>query len=245
MGDPALSVVIPTYQRRDSVVRLLRSLCTQTSEAADYEVIVSVDGSNDGTERATAELATPYAKDTIWQPNAGRAAACNAGIRRARGEIVLLLDDDMEAEQDLVHAHIQAHEGAVPLGVVGAVPITLDPGAPPVAAFVAQKFNQHLATLAAPGYVFKPNDFYSGNFSIRREDLIRVGGYDEAFTIYGNEDVELFLRLSAAGIRCVFSTRAAARQHYTKGVRALLRDNRAKGRTAVLLAGKHPTRLGR
>ena len=58
---PTLSVVIPTYQRRDSLLRLLASLTTQTLPASAYEVIAVVDGSTDGTAEAARGLVVPYA----------------------------------------------------------------------------------------------------------------------------------------------------------------------------------------
>jgi GT2 family glycosyltransferase len=98
--------------------------------------------------------------------------------------------------------------------------------------------------LSTPGYRLKLRDFYTGNFSIRRDVLLEAGGFDEAFTMYGNEDVELSLRLARAGVQVVYSPEAWARQHYTKTFAQLAHDNIAKGQTAVLLATKHPECLG-
>src|SRR5712692_238288 len=82
-------------------------------------------------------------------------------------------------------------------------------------------------------------DFYTGNFSIRREVLLRVGPFDEDFKVYGNEDLELFVRLTNAGIRLIYSAEALAYQHYEKDFAGLAKDKIAQGRTAVLLARKH------
>ena len=62
----------------------------------------------------------------------------------------------------------------------------------------------------------------------------------QEFRIYGNEDLELSLRLTAAGARFVYSPQALAYQNYTKDFAHLAQDNIAKGRTAVLLTRKHP-----
>jgi GT2 family glycosyltransferase len=165
----------------------------------------------------------------------------NAGIRQAAGGVVILLDDDMEAAPGCLAAHWDAHSEAPRRAVVGAAPIRLDAGASPVAArYVAPKFNQHLERLAQPGHSFTLRDFYSGNFSIRRDVLLEVGLFDEAFKIYGNEDLELSYRLARAGVELAYSAEALAYQHYTKDFAGLARDTVAKGQTAVLLASKHP-----
>jgi hypothetical protein len=102
-----------------------------------------------------------------------------------------------------------------------------------------------MARLGEPGHVFAPRDVYTGNASLRAEVLREVGGFDESFTIYGNEDVELSVRLHRAGVTFSFDPEALARQEYSKDLRALARDNLAKGATAVMLARSHPDVFGR
>ncbi|HJY80210.1 MAG TPA: glycosyltransferase family 2 protein [Candidatus Binatia bacterium] len=235
-----VSVVIPTYQRCALLHRALQALSLQTLSPNEYEVIISIDGSQDGTEEMVSHFPAPYTLRSIWQPNRGRAAACNAGIRIARGQLLVLLDDDMEPLPTFLEAHLCAHPDGSRLGVVGAAPITLGQSSSPIVQYVGLKFNGHLENLAQPRYQFKLRDFYSGNFSIRREVLLEVGAFDESFNIYGNEDLELSVRLSKASVELVFSAEALAHQHYTKDFAALARDNIAKGRTAVLLAMKYP-----
>src|SRR6476646_1057313 len=98
MSVPGLlvSVVIPTYKRRESVLRALRALAGQDLPAASFEVLVSIDGSDDGTREAIDALSTPYRLRRVDGPKRGRAAALNDAIRLAEGEIVVFLDDDME-----------------------------------------------------------------------------------------------------------------------------------------------------
>ena len=235
-----VSVVIPTHQRRASVERVLRSLVRQTLPPDAYELIVSIDGSTDGTRELVDAMTSPCAIKASWKPRGGRASACNAGLRLARAPIVLLLDDDMEASDGLLAAHVAAHAATPRLGVVGAVPIRVDASSPPVTRYVASRFNGHLANLAAPGYEFGLRDFYSGNFSIARDAMNEIGGFDESFVVYGNEDLDLSLRLRATGVRLVFRADAIAYQHYEKTFAALAHDTIEKGRTAVQLARKHP-----
>jgi len=158
----------------------------------------------------------------------------------ARGELVILLDDDMEPAPHFLAAHARAHRSGARLGVLGAVPIEVALDSPPVVLFVAEKFNRHLEVLAQPGHKIGIRDFYTGNFSIPRELLFEAGLFDEGFTLYGNEDGELAIRLRATGVQLVYSPEALARQHYEKDFAALARDKLAQGRTSVACAVKHP-----
>ena len=240
MTTPLVSVVIPTHQRRESLLRALASLATQSIPPEQYEVVVVVDGSDDGSRKAAESLPTQYSLRVLWQANRGRASACNAGVAAARGEVVVLLDDDMTATPELLAAHLHAHANGASLAVIGAAPIRLVPEMPAHVQYVGGKFNRHLEHLEAAGRPVQLRDFYSGNLSIRRDVLEAVGAFDERFTVYGNEDLELSIRLTDAGVRLVYEPAALAWQAYDKSFGALARDNVAKGRTAVLLARLHP-----
>lgn len=240
MAEPAISVIIPTHQRREPLRRALHSLSRQSLPADSYEVAVAVDGSTDGTEEMLAELDTPYALRVACGPRRGRAAACNAGLELARGEIVVILDDDMQVVPEFLERHRDHHPPGSRLCVLGAVPISVEDSSPLAARYVARKFNSHLAALAAPGHSFMPRDFYSGNASLRAETLRAVGGFDDSFTVYGNEDVDLSLRLQAQGLELRYDPQALAHQEYGKDLPALARDTVHKGTTTVLLARAHP-----
>ncbi|MEW6144365.1 MAG: glycosyltransferase [Thermodesulfobacteriota bacterium] len=238
--DYKVSVVIATYNRSVSVERVLDSLSDQTFPAEDFEVVVSIDGSRDGTREMVDKYESDYDLRAVWHANSGRASACNRGIRDSRGEIVIILDDDMEPSRDLIRAHYAAHQRGAKLGVIGAVPIAVDSASTPVIRYVGEKFNSHLRKLSIPGYRIRIRDFYSGNFSIRREDMLEHGMYNEEFTIYGNEDVELAYRLLKAGIVLVYDPDALCVQNYEKGFKGLAYDTISKGKTAVLVAGLYP-----
>jgi len=234
-----ISVVIPTYRRRLSVERALRALARQSVSATEFEVVVVANGPDDGTMALLSAFAAPFALRPLQRQEPGRAGACNEGIVAASGDLVVLLDDDMEPVPEFLAAHRRAHE-AGRVGVVGAAPVVLGPAASAAAGYIAARFERHLAKLATPGHRFEGRDFYSGNFSIHRGDLIAAGLFDEGFTEYGNEDLELSRRLTRHGIHLVFSPEAIAYQHYEKDFAGLARDSMAKGRTAVLFARRHP-----
>ena len=229
---------MPTFERCASVRRLLDALGRQTVPADAFEVIVSIDGSADGTRAMVEAYRGPLVVTSVWQENRGRSAARNAGLRLARGEIVVFLDDDMEPAPGFVEGHQSAHGGAKPRGVVGAAPIVVADDAPPLVAFVAEAFSERLERLAQAQRV-QYLDAYTGNFSAPRALLDAIGGYDEGFRAYGHEDYELLLRLTKAGADLVYERDALAHQHYDKTFPAVARDAMARGRTAVYFAAKH------
>ena len=233
-----VSVVIPTYQRAAAVRRVLDSLSDQTIPATEYEVVVVVDGSTDGTADMLAGLRPPFKLRVAAQPNRGRAAACNVGIGLAAGDVVVLLDDDMVVTRGILEAHAR-HHGHGPCGVVGPVELLVPPDSPPVVSYMAAYWRQRMERLSSPGYRLRFNDAYTGNFSAPRALLAELG-FDEEFTRYGHEDYELALRLVATGAPLEFEPAALAYHAYAKDLAALARDELERGRTAVLLARKHP-----
>jgi glycosyltransferase involved in cell wall biosynthesis len=238
-----LSVVVPTYSRAGALRRLLDALSQQTLDSSRFEVIIAIDGSRDGTLELVAEYEAPYELTSIWQENSGRATARNQAVRRASAPIVLFFDDDMEPAVDCLAAHLAAHARGRRRCVLGAAPIELSAGDPPVARYFQEKFDAHFRRLAEADHHFVARDFYSGNFSLERALLTEVGLFDDTFTEYGNEDVDLALRLSTADAEIVYEPRALARQSFDKDVARAFSDAQAKGRTALLVARKHPGAL--
>ncbi|MBI4357811.1 MAG: glycosyltransferase family 2 protein, partial [Candidatus Omnitrophica bacterium] len=90
---PAVSVIMPTYNRVSYLRGAIESVLAQTFR--DWELVVVVDGSKDGSK----ELVESYARSDgrvicIWQGNAGYSAANNRGLREAKGLYIAFLDDD-------------------------------------------------------------------------------------------------------------------------------------------------------
>jgi GT2 family glycosyltransferase len=237
---PTVSVIVPTHQRREALRSALESLARQSADHGSYEVVVSVDASTDGTVEMLEKLAPPYELRRVSPPGRGRAAACNAALAAARGEVTIVLDDDMRVVEGFVERHRSHHPPGSRRCVLGAVPVELGDGSPHAARYVKGKFDLHLSRLSDPAHLALPRSFYTGNASLRTEAMREVGGFDESFGIYGNEDVELALRLRKAGVELGYDPEALAYQTYDKDLVGLQRDTLEKGRTTVLLARSHP-----
>ena len=87
-----VSVIIPTYNRKNFLKRALHSVSNQTF--VPHEIIVVDDGSSDGTKDWVQER-FPYVR-YIYQDNSGVSSARNAGIREAKGSWIAFLDSDDE-----------------------------------------------------------------------------------------------------------------------------------------------------
>jgi GT2 family glycosyltransferase len=184
---------------------------------------------------------SPYRLRSIWAPNSGRAAARNRGINEARGEVLIMIDDDLELTPKFIEAHYSAHAAAPKLGVLGAAPIFIDEYSKPTTRYMADEFNSRLdKKMSDPNYRFEIWDFYSGNFSIHRYDLREVGGFNELFKLYGYEDIELAQRLIKSGIKIVFNSDALCTQYCDDDFRSLAMKTISAGKTAVLLVNMHP-----
>src|SRR4029434_3841220 len=93
---PRFSVVIPTHDRRDAVMRLLRALRRQDPVPGGFEVVVVADGCADGTVEAVGKVDTGVPCAVIQPLSSRPAAARNRGAAHATGDILLFLDDDLE-----------------------------------------------------------------------------------------------------------------------------------------------------
>lgn len=244
MPEPQVSVVIPTHQRREALRNVLESLSRQSAAPDSYEVVVAVDASTDGTLEMLEGFAAPFDLRWVSPPGRGRAGACNAAVAAGRGEVTIILDDDMRCVPEFVERHRANHPAGSRRCVLGAVPVELGEGSTHAARYVKDKFDLHLSRLSDPEHLALPRSFFTGNASLRTEVMREVGGFDDSFGIYGNEDVELALRLRKAGVELGYDPEALAYQTYDKNLGGLQRDTLAKGRTTVQLARRHPEVFG-
>ncbi|MDQ2871952.1 MAG: glycosyltransferase [Candidatus Eremiobacteraeota bacterium] len=197
-----ISVVIPTYNRLDTLRHVIPTLLAQDVPSENFEVLVCDSMSIDGTKEYLAGISAEH--PTIRHlpgPYTGRADARNAGIRHARADVVLFNDADILASPDLLRQHLRHHRDRQPIAVVGWEVQVKDLHD---YAYKRDHFDER-------GSLHKPSRkklpwlyFLTGNASVRREDLLRVGCFDETFTGYGHEDLELGYRLTHAGVTILY-----------------------------------------
>jgi glycosyltransferase involved in cell wall biosynthesis len=208
--EPLVSVIVPTYNRAAVIGEAIENIFQQTYR--NLEVIVVDDGSTDDTQ---AKLES-YGRQIRWtaQPNAGPAAARNRGIGMAAGEIIAFQDSDDAWHPSKIERQVSLLERAgddVVCCLCNSV-VEFDdrvvcsfanaPVNPPLEEGVWLNVTEVLASRAI---------LFNQAAAVRREVLIRIGGFDESFRLM--EDVELALRLSLEGpwafIREPLATRQA------------------------------------
>ena len=240
MSRPRLSVVVPTFNRRSILGRTLPALLSQPDVGVEFEVIVVVDGSTDGTLAMLHDMGPISGLRIVSQENRGLAAARNRGAAAARGDIVLFLDDDMLASAGLVAAHVAEHGTTPNLVVLGAMGLAEGVRRSFLKEGVEAWSRDMERRLSAPGYRLRFDDWSFGHASIDRSLFLGLGGFDESYVAYGNEDYDFGWRLSGRTIDVRFTSRAVARQIYDKSFPSWLRDVGCVGRADVAMAAKHP-----
>ncbi len=233
-----LSVVIPTYNRIDTLREVIPSLLAQSLPREQYELLVCDSNSNDGTAEYLAGVAREH-PNVRHLPGSytGRAMARNAGIAAARGRIVLFNDSDIIADPELLATHLQRHGEAQHIAVVG-----LEVQVKDLDDYARKRDRPELRGSLHPPTRKKLSWLYflTGNASVLREDLLRVGCFDETFTGYGHEDLELGFRLQQAGVTIVYEPRAVNYHCQDVPHGDQLEKMKLAGRSTVRFYRKHP-----
>jgi glycosyltransferase involved in cell wall biosynthesis len=191
------SVIIPTYNRACVLSRTLAQLALDESEQL-LEVIVCDDGSADGTRDVAERFASRLPLAYLRQEDLGfrAAAARNMGIRRARGDVLIFLDDDCVPLPGFVSAHCAMHrepQARVGLGLRRRLTPREGAGPGDHAAGTEPDDRMRFLTSGSVTHPFPWKLLYSCNMSLRRDH--DEAYFDERFQGWGMEDTELGFRL--------------------------------------------------
>jgi len=209
---PRASVIIPTWDGAAMLRLALASLAAQTF--TDFETIVVDNGSRDGTA-GLLERGFPGVVVVRFPENRGFAPAVNAGLRAARGEMLVLMNNDVEAEPGWLAALAGALERRPDAGFVASKMLSArDPtrvdsawDAMGLAPFNVGHGERDGPRFGAGRYVLSA---CAGAAAYRREFFERVGYFDEDFFAWF-EDVEIGVRGQLAGFRCWYEPTAVVR----------------------------------
>lgn len=229
------SVVIPTYNRVGRLQQVITALQQQSYPSDDYEVIVISDGSTDGTASYLEGFRSTMRLRWFSQPNRGPAAARNAGIEQAGGEIIVFIDDDLVPEPQLLREHARSHhEAGRDVVVLGPLLTPEHFEMTPWVRWEQEMLTKQYRSMLRGDWRATARQFYTGNASVRRSHILAAGGFDERFR--RAEDVELAYRLADKGLEFVFNIRAAGMHFAERSFRAWLDAAYMYGRNDVIFA---------
>ena len=208
------SVVIPTFNRAAELQKTLASLAN-IKVPAPWEVIVVDNNSKDATRQVVYDASPnfPVELKYLFEPQAGRSAALNTGIKAARGTIVATTDDDVRFEVDWLQQAAAALEAQKCDFVGGKVlPIWGAPKPP----WLSDKGGPHWAVIALLDFGPEPLEFGNRgaplgvNLAFKREAFDRVGLWSnevgrKAGTLLGQEVREWMLRARDAGLKGMYA----------------------------------------
>ena len=240
---PSVSVVVPTFRRRDGIMQVLTPLLDDPQVG---EVIVVVDGSEDGTLDLLQDVAcTQDRLRPLWQPNSGQETARQTGLDAARSQVVLFLDDDVIADPGLASGHARAHAQTPGVVVVGYMPTVRPQQRRPgnfTTILYADDYERFCERYSAePDSIL--NSLWAGNISLRRGDALRVGVRGTA-NLTRLEDREFGLRCAEAGLSAVFDPTLSARHAYARDLAGYAREYFVLGGSRRRLGELYPARVG-
>ena len=242
---PIISVVIPTFNRHTVLLKCLEALNSQTISPDDFEVIVCDDGSTDDTYKALQQFEARYPLRYFRQENVGQAVARNKAILESSADLILILNDDAILEPDALRIHLEEHstrsnEKIAVLGHFRLHPEYNNLNGPFAHALDnSDLIFEYKFMVSNNGH--KHNYFYTCNISIRKEYLLGVGLFDEAFGTAGAEDIEIGYRLCRGGLSIIYRPDCIAWHAHTLGVDGLAKMFMTRGKGGVLLFFRHPT----
>jgi len=209
-GRPTLSVVIPTFNRPDYLCSTVRQVLEQ--RFTDCEVCVIDQSPSRVAETQATRLAAEFPDSRLryyWLEARGAPNAKNEGIARARGEIILFIDDDVILlSPDFLAAHVDCYADFAVGGVGGrVVERRIRPNARRTVSRVTRGGRTVENLLGQSSCTLE--SVKGANMSFRASVFDRVGGFDRRYTGTALlEEADLASRVTRAGWKLVFEPRA-------------------------------------
>jgi glycosyltransferase involved in cell wall biosynthesis len=195
---PAVGVVIPTYNRANDLIQCLQHL--ERQDFRDFEVLVVDDGSTDHTRAVLEQYqgSAPFPLHCFHQANAGPAAARNLAIAYLSAPVGILIGDDIFPASNFIRTHLDMHRAHPELEAVAVGFTRWSESGQSITPFMrwldrdgVQFSYGALATGTPPGW----EHFYTSNLSFKTEYL-RRNPFNPAFDKAAMEDIELGYRLA-------------------------------------------------
>jgi len=212
MKCPRISAIVPTHNRASSLRHTIASLQQQSLPSDDYEIIVVDNASTDDTKTVVEEANRKGAKEVryVYEGRLGLHNARHAGARAAQARILAFTDDDAICERDWLEQLLACYSDPQ-VGCAGGKILPKWEVPPPTWIL---RYPGALALLDRGDEVKElkwPEDIYGCNFSIRREVLFGLGGFNpESFSDIwlGDGETGLVRKVYAAGWKVIYNPKA-------------------------------------
>ena len=211
------SIIIPSYNRRDSLLRTLKSLQQiHVPDLINVEVIVVLDGCTDGSYQAVEQYqhTCPFTIVVLSQEQQGPSAARNLGLSNANGDYIAFTDDDVVPASDWLIAHLDTLD-QFGINAISIGPIVLpdDTQLSPWVEWEMITLDKQYAALKSGDMIAGAKQFYTANVALSTSLLKSTGNFNTA--VFRAEDIELGYRLAKKGADFQF-TASAPVYHYAK-----------------------------
>lgn len=230
------SIVVPTYRRPDLLEVTLPQMLTTSAD----EVVVVLDG----YQRESLEVARRFSRDSRLmlvelEDNVGLAMARIAGLQRASGDYVVIVDDDVFVYSNLIEEHRRAHSSNGPRVVcVGYMPVksplVIERGQVATRLYAAE-YEKTTRSWRGGEYSVPLSQLWNGNVSLERELYLEAEALKPSVNLPYNEDLDLGLRLAKRGATAVFWPEAKAVHLHARPLSSLASESEARGRGAAML----------
>jgi glycosyltransferase involved in cell wall biosynthesis len=239
---PTTSVIIPTHNRKDSLLRTLESLGQQTFPMDRLVVVVVDDGSTDDTQTIASQQ-FPFTFRYVQQKNQGATAARNYGATISQSEILVFIDDDITISPQTLEALAETCGQRTKVLAMGTInkrsSVTASVYTPVVLTMAAHSLT------AYDEVEFPFVDCNSELLACKRRDFFDIGMFQDPTGGHGWpnwDDVDFGYRAHLNGFRLLGASKAIA-EHWDYSISnrtmACQRFYRA-GRSAVWLFKRHP-----
>jgi glycosyltransferase involved in cell wall biosynthesis len=228
---PRFSVVVPTYDRGESLARCLAALAAQDVGRDAFEVVVVDDGGRRSPRDVVARFRDALDVRLLEQANAGPAAARNAGAAASRGEYLVFTDDDCRPEPHWLSGLAESATAFPGRAVGGRVDNALSDGIYSTASQLLIEFLYEYYNVAGDEGRF----FITSNLAFPAARFREIGGFDVTFPLAAAEDRDLCDRWLERGHAMVYADGAVVRHAHALGLRSFCRQHLNYGRGAYHL----------
>lgn len=200
---PSISIVVPTYRREKVLLDTIDYLLALNPAANEIVIVDQTEQHSSETASALRDLAKAGQVRWLRLAEPSIPHAMNAGLQEARNEIVLFLDDDLVPHRNLISAHAHSHSDGHNI-VAGQV---LQPGETPAS---EEQTDGDFSFRSNHGQFI--SELMGGNFSVKRDLALELGGFDENFVhVAYRFEAEFAERALAAGEKIWFEPEASIR----------------------------------